>query len=205
MRQKYIAIIDYGMGNLKSVSRAFTHLGAHICITRDANKINQADKIVLPGVGAFGHCINNLKQHNLIEPIKNNIQQGKLFLGICLGLQVLFESSEESPTNQGLGIIKGQVNKFTDQKLKIPHMGWNQINIKNSPKLFKNIPENSYFYFVHSYYSNPVEPIDIAASCHYQLNFCAAIEQDNIMACQFHPEKSQKWGLKILENFINMS
>ncbi len=202
-----IAIIDYDMGNLKSVSKAFERVGADVCVTRDPKKIQASDKIVLPGVGAFPKCMENLQSYHLIDPLLAEIKKGKWFLGICLGLQLLFDESEEFGPVKGLGILKGKVVKFDEQsKLKIPHMGWNQITCKGgvTPPLLKDIPDNSSFYFVHSYYVDPTDKKIISTETDYGTSFCSSIQKDNILACQFHPEKSQKWGLKVLENFKNL-
>lgn len=200
-----IAIIDYDMGNLKSVSKALETLGADVCVTRDPNKIKDADKIVLPGVGAFPMCMENLKNYGLMDPVKDSIKAGKWFLGICLGLQLLFEESEEHGGANGMGILKGRVLRFDFQSaMKIPHMGWNGINKKGEPLLLKEIPDESSFYFVHSYYVAPEDTSITATETDYGISFCSSIEKDNILACQFHPEKSQKLGLKILENFAKL-
>lgn len=208
-----IAIIDYDMGNLKSVSKAFEAVGADVCITRDPKIIANADKVVLPGVGAFSHCMDNLKNYGLIDPIKQSIKSGKWFLGICLGLQLLFEESEEFGPVKGLGILKGSVARFNASRftnderrttLKIPHMGWNQIIKQGDPILFKDIPDETSVYFVHSYYVKPTDTKIIATITNYGIDFCSSIQKDNIVATQFHPEKSQKWGLKILENFVKL-
>lgn len=200
-----IAIIDYDMGNLKSVSKAFETVGAEVCVTRDAKKIKDAEKIVLPGVGAFPKCMENLEQYGLIDPIKESIKSGKWFLGICLGLQLLFGSSEEHGGSKGMGILKGSVPRFKNKfAIKVPHMGWNSIKKKNDPVLLKKIPDDSSFYFVHSYYVNPEDETIIATKTDYGIPFCSSIQKDNVLACQFHPEKSQKLGLRILENFTKL-
>lgn len=203
-----ISIIDYDMGNLKSVSKALECVGAKVCVTRDPKKIQSADKIVLPGVGAFGECMKNLKNYGLVDVIKNEIAKGKWFLGICLGLQLLFEESEEFGPVKGLGVLKGKVVKFESpktQQLKIPHMGWNQINQcrgEVSSPIFRSIPDESSFYFVHSYYVVPQEKSVILTTTDYGVSFCSSVQKDNIIAMQFHPEKSQALGLKVLENFV---
>lgn len=197
-----IAIIDYGMGNLKSVSKAFEKVGASVCLTRDPQKIQDADKLVLPGVGAFGKCMQNLNEYKLNSLIQSEIKKGKWFLGICLGLQLLFQESEEFGPVKGLGVLEGRVKRFElDAPYKIPHMGWNQIQKRGDPKLFKGIPDQTAFYFVHSYYADPTDASSISTSTDYGHAFCSSIEKDNILACQFHPEKSQAAGLKVLENF----
>ncbi len=198
-----IAIIDYDMGNLKSVSKAFEHVGGEVLITRDPKKIKSASKIVLPGVGAFSKCMENLKKYDLVEVLIEEVGKGKWFLGICLGLQLLFEESEEFGPTQGLGLLKGKVKRFqlSDKTLKVPHMGWNQAKKKGDPVLLKGIKDESSFYFVHSYFGDPQDKSIIATQTDYGISFCSSIEKDNLLACQFHPEKSQALGLKILENF----
>ncbi|MGB7292440.1 MAG: imidazole glycerol phosphate synthase subunit HisH [Thermodesulfobacteriota bacterium] len=199
-----IAIIDYGMGNLRSVSKAFESLGYSTSVTRNPEEILNSSGIVLPGVGAFGDCVRNLDEFNLIEPIKKWMIQEKPFLGICLGLQVLFEESEESPGISGLEIFKGKIvkfPKFDDKRLKIPHMGWNQVELVKETPLLKGIPDRSRFYFVHSYYPEPDDQDIIAARTTYGIDFTCAVSKGNIFACQFHPEKSSSMGLRILENF----
>ena len=199
-----ITIIDYGRGNLYSVEKAFSHLGAKTTITRDAEKIAKADKIVLPGVGAFGDCMDNLIRCDLVDVIKTIIKQGKPFLGICLGLQLLFESSEETPGVTGLGIIAGKVQKIKSTGLKIPHMGWNNLKIPGKGSMLKDLPKEPYVYFVHSYHGVPDNTEFIAATIEYGETLTAAIEFENIKAVQFHPEKSSDIGLKILSNFKEM-
>ncbi|MEK7306784.1 MAG: imidazole glycerol phosphate synthase subunit HisH [Nitrospirota bacterium] len=202
-----IAIIDYGMGNLRSVQKAFERIGHSAVVTRDKKIINDADKIVLPGVGAFPDCMKNLADLGLIDPIIKSVEAGKPFFGICLGLQVLFTESEEFGTHKGLDIIKGRVIRFPEglssngTKLKIPHMGWNEIRIKKKTPVLDGIPEGSYLYFVHSYYVVPEDKEITATTTDYGVEFVSSIWKDNIFACQFHPEKSQQAGLKILENF----
>ncbi len=200
-----IAIIDYDAGNMKSVEKAFQYLGAPVCITGDPETILNADKVVLPGVGAFGDAMRLLKERGLDLTIKEAAVSGKPFLGICLGLQLLFESSEESPGVEGLGLLKGQILRIPDKPgLKIPHMGWNTINIRPGCPLFKDVPDQSYMYFVHSYYLKAEDPADVAATTHYSTVIHAAAARDNIFACQFHPEKSSRCGLQILKNFSEM-
>jgi len=190
------------MGNLRSVTNAFARLGGSIVVTRDKGRIAEASAIVVPGVGAFGKCMENLRGFDLLDVLREQISKGKPYLGICLGLQMLFESSEEAPGVEGLSLVKGSVRRFKND-LKVPHMGWNQIEqIKNS-QIFKGIDQGEYFYFVHSFYPEPGEDV-IASKTDYGSLFASSIERDNIFACQFHPEKSQKVGLRLLQNFINL-
>lgn len=197
-----IAIIDYGVGNLFSVEKAFVKLGADVIVTSDAEEIAKADKIVLPGVGAFGDCMQNLIESGLIPTILDAVATGKPFLGICVGLQILFEGSEESPGIAGLGIIKGMVKKIYAPTLKIPHMGWNSLELAAVSPLFQALPKSPYVYFVHSYYAVPEDPAIITAVTEYGQQVTAAVAQKNIQATQFHPEKSGDIGLLILKNFI---
>jgi imidazole glycerol-phosphate synthase subunit HisH len=197
-----IAIVDYGMGNLRSVSKAFEAVGHRAVVTRDKETIKNASHIVLPGVGAFGDCMANLEQFELVEPIRSTIQSGKPFLGICLGLQLLFTESEEFGVHKGLGIIPGKVRKFTlDPVLKVPHMGWNQVKLQRPCPLFKGIADGSHWYFVHSYFVDPVDHTLAAATTTYGIPFVSSIWKENIVACQFHPEKSQSVGLQLVKNF----
>ncbi|MCK5392349.1 MAG: imidazole glycerol phosphate synthase subunit HisH [Deltaproteobacteria bacterium] len=199
-----IAIVDYGMGNLRSVSKAFQSQEFPAIVTRNPDDIAGASGLVLPGVGAFGDCVKNLGEYGLIDPIKEFIDSGRPFLGICLGLQVLFEESEEAPGVKGLGLIKGRVIKFPDFKnegLKVPHMGWNQVTIKKDIPILEGVPQNSWFYFVHSYYPKPEDDNVSAVKTFYGLEFTAAVAKDNIFASQFHPEKSSTLGLKVIQNF----
>lgn len=196
-----ITIIDYGMGNLKSVAKAFEHVGASVEVTSDPNRLKGADKLVLPGVGSFGHCLEELKRLGLDDAIKEQVQQDKPFLGICLGLQTLFEGSEESPQIPGLGLIKGRVRAFDREKLKVPHMGWNELMLPVQDPCLKGLESGDHMYFVHSFYVDPIDTGVAVALCDYGQKFCAAIRKDNIFACQFHPEKSQENGLKLIENF----
>ena len=200
-----IAIIDYGAGNLQSVKKALDFIGAESVITDNPDTINACDKILLPGVGSFGDAMDSMTEKGLVETVKQNALSGKPFLGICLGLQLLFEESEESPGVKGLGIFKGKIKKFSpDMGLKIPHIGWNSLEIKQKDTLFKNIPENSYVYFVHSYYLHAEDENDIATVTNYGTDFHSAVGKDNIFATQFHPEKSGDVGLQILKNFASM-
>ncbi len=200
-----IAIIDYDAGNLKSVEKAFDYLGEKAVITRDREEILSADRVVLPGVGAFGDAMDKLHRYGLVEVIKEVAASGRPFLGICLGLQLLFESSEETPGVGGLGICKGKILRIPDQEgLKIPHMGWNSLKYDHPGRLFAGIPEGSYVYFVHSYYLKAEEPEIVKASTQYSTHIHASVEQGNVFACQFHPEKSSEVGLAILKNFIEV-
>ncbi|MFH1406840.1 MAG: imidazole glycerol phosphate synthase subunit HisH [Candidatus Omnitrophota bacterium] len=195
-----IVILDYGMGNLRSVEKGFEQVGFEALISSKPADLEKADAIVLPGVGAFADAMEELRSRKLIEPIKDNIKHGKPFLGLCLGMQLLFTKSYEGSQTPGLGILEGEVKKFKGD-LKIPHMGWNQIEIKNECRILKDIPEDSYFYFVHSYYAEPKDKSVVAAWTDYGGEFASVVCRDNIFATQFHPEKSQELGLKILKNF----
>jgi glutamine amidotransferase len=202
-----ISIVDYGMGNLRSVKKAFENLGFLTSVTRDPEVILNSSGLVLPGVGAFGDCVKNLEEYDLVEPIKKFIKRGKPFLGICLGLQLLFEESEESPDIKGLGILRGKVvrfPRFDKERLKVPHMGWNQVEIKLELSILRGIPQGSWFYFVHSYFPEPEDKSVIAGKTNYGIEFTSAVQKENIFACQFHPEKSSTLGLGILENFALM-
>ena len=194
-----IVIIDYGMGNLHSVNKAMKYVGAEVEVTSEAAKIAKADKVILPGVGAFGDCMLNLEKYGLVPVIKETLASGKPFLGICLGLQLLFEGSEEAPGIQGLGFFKGQVEKIKTD-LKVPHMGWNSLVLKNpSPLLAKSA--DGYVYFVHSFHAVPEDNAIITAVCNYGIEVTAAVGRANVQAVQFHPEKSSKVGLGILQAF----
>ena len=200
--EKKIAVIDYGMGNLKNVKNAFNFLGYSAKITSDFEDIKNATHLVLPGVGGFKDAMATLKRKDLVNPVKYAIAEGKKFLGICLGMQLLFETSEEFGYSEGLGIFKGKVVKFDKKTVNlIPHIGWNDIEILKPLEEFKGIENKSFFYFLHSYYCVPDEDI-AAAVCDYYGKFTACVKKDNIFACQFHPEKSHKEGLALLKNFI---
>ncbi len=200
-----ISIVDYGMGNLRSVKKAFEGLGFSATVTRDLEEILNSDGLVLPGVGAFGDCMKNLLEYELVGAIEKFIKKGKPFLGICLGLQLLFEESEESPDSRGLGILKGKVVKFPINKgLKVPHMGWNQVDIEGELSITRGIPRRSWFYFVHSYFPEPEDKSVTFGRTQYGIEFSSAIQKENIFACQFHPEKSSTIGLRVLENFALM-
>lgn len=200
-----IAIIDYDAGNLKSVEKALIRVGADPVVTRDAKVITRADKVILPGVGAFGEAMEKLKSFDLIDPIYKVVEQGTPFLGICLGLQLLFEYSEEKEGCKGLSLLKGGIKRIPDAPgLKVPHMGWNSLKITENAKLFRNLPENPYVYFVHSYYLQAEDPVIVAATTEYGVTIHASVEKENLFACQFHPEKSGETGLMILKNFVEL-
>lgn len=195
------------MGNLRSVQKALEHVGYSATVTSQPEEIAQADKVILPGVGAFGDAMRELSQRDLVAPIRESIAQGRPFLGICLGLQLLFEVGYEGGEQVGLGVLGGTVERFSSellrqQELKVPHMGWNQITVaKADSPLMKDIPSDAYFYFVHSYYVRPAQAEAVWLNCQYGVDFCAAVWQDNLFATQFHPEKSQRDGLQLLKNF----
>ncbi|MBR5047825.1 MAG: imidazole glycerol phosphate synthase subunit HisH [Eubacterium sp.] len=200
-----IAIIDYDAGNIMSVEKAIKHLGEDLVITSDPERILASDKVILPGVGAFGDAMDMLRKAKLDQVIYDVVDRKIPFIGICLGLQLLFESSQEAPGITGLGLLPGKILRIPDEEgLKIPHMGWNSISCRKDSKLFKGLPEEPYVYFVHSYYLAAENKEDVAATTYYSTLIHAAVEHDNIYACQFHPEKSGTVGLKILDNFIHL-
>lgn len=200
-----IAIIDYGAGNLQSVSKALAHIGCEAFITRDKDKILKADGAVLPGVGSFGDTMDTMTEYGIKDTVIEYAKSGKPFLGICLGLQLLFPKSEESPEAEGLGIFDGSITKIpSGEGLKIPHIGWNSLNIKKSDGLFKGIGKNPYVYFVHSYFLNASDKSIVSAQTEYGVTIDAAVEKGNVFATQFHPEKSGETGLKILRNFADI-
>lgn len=200
-----IAIIDYDAGNIKSVEKALKTLGQDVVITRDADVILSADKVILPGVGAFGDAMGKLHDYGLVEVIHKVVEKKTPFLGICLGLQLMFESSEETPGVEGLSILKGKIVKIPENgELKIPHMGWNSLHFQNGGRLFANLPQDSYVYFVHSYYLQAEEESIVKATTDYSTCIHASVEKDNVFACQFHPEKSSDVGLTILKNFCSL-
>ncbi|MDH5667730.1 MAG: imidazole glycerol phosphate synthase subunit HisH [Nitrospira sp.] len=197
-----IAIIDYGMGNLRSVSKAFEAVGHEAVVTRNAQVISNASHVVLPGVGAFGNSMINIERYDLVEPIRASVRSGKPFLGICLGLQILFTESEEFGLHKGLDIIPGKVRRFVvDAGLKVPHIGWNQVDFQRACPLFDGIPDGTDWYFVHSYFVDPDEHRFTASTTTYGAPFVSSVWKDNIVACQFHPEKSQAVGLHLIKNF----
>jgi glutamine amidotransferase len=206
-----IAIIDYGMGNLRSVQKGFEKVGYEAVVTADPKVVLEAERIVLPGVGAFRDCIRNLEAGGFVEPILRVIQEGRPFLGICLGLQLLFTESEEFGLHKGLDIISGRVVRFPEgmteagEALKVPHMGWNQLSFKRHPTAFAGLEEGTNVYFVHSYYVKPDDESVIATTTSYGIEFCSSVWKDNIVATQFHPEKSQAKGLAILKQFAAMT
>ncbi len=201
-----IVIVDYGMGNLRSVEKAIASIGASSVISNDPDAISKADKLVIPGVGAFGDCMKNIRAYGIEDAVKQSIAKGMPVIGICLGMQMLFEDGDENPGVKGLGLMKGSVKGFdhnlsAGKGLKIPHMGWNIVRQIKKSFLFEGIPDKSYFYFVHSYYPSPVEDVSIGITDH-GIDFTSVIQKDNVVATQFHPEKSQANGLKLLSNFV---
>lgn len=202
---KMTAIIDYDAGNIKSVEKALLKLGEEAIITRDRETILHADRVILPGVGAFGDAMNKLRSYGLEEVIHEVVDKGIPFLGICLGLQLMFERSDESDGVKGLGLLPGEVLRIPDDEgIKVPHIGWNSLKFPNKGRLFQGIPEGAYVYFVHSYYLKAKEEDIVTASTEYGTLIHASVEKDNIFACQFHPEKSSEVGLSILKNFIGI-
>lgn len=205
-----IAIIDYGMGNLRSVQKGFEKIGSEAVITDDPQVVLQAERVVLPGVGAFRDCMHNLEQGGFVEPILKVIAAGKPFLGICVGMQLLFTDSVEFGLYRGLNVIPGHVLRFPDrmsvagETLKVPQMGWNQLSFKRRPPAFEGIDDGSNVYFVHSYYVKPDDSSVIATTTDYGIEFCSSVWKDNVVATQFHPEKSQAVGLRILKNFAEL-
>ena len=200
-----IAIIDYDAGNIKSVEKALLLLGQDVVITGDREEILKADKVVLPGVGAFGDAMDNIRRTGLVKVIREVTDRGTPFLGICLGLQLLFERSDEAPGVDGLGILEGEILRIPDKDgLKIPHMGWNSLHLENNGRLFRGIEEGSYVYFVHSYYLKAADERIVKASTEYSTHIHASVEKGNVFACQFHPEKSSDVGIQILRNFVEL-
>lgn len=204
-----IAIIDYGAGNIRSVENAMKYLGQEAVLTSDPKTILSADHIILPGVGAFGDAMGRLRRTGMDDVIREAASRGTPFLGICLGLQLLFESSEESPGVEGLGILPGRIIRIPDgtengRKRKIPQIGWNDLSYPNPGRLFKGVPEHSYVYFVHSYYLQAADPSIVTATTQYGALIHASVERGNVFACQFHPEKSERIGMQILQNFLDV-
>jgi glutamine amidotransferase len=198
-----MVIVDYGMGNLRNVQKAFERIGTEAGITRSKKEIRSAPAIVLPGVGAFKDCMENLERYGLVEPLLRSIEKGTPYLGICLGLQILFSESEEFGSHRGLDLIKGKVVRFKpDTEHKVPHMGWNTIELRKECPFFGGVEDGSFFYFVHSYYVVPEETTCVSTLTRYGDPFASSIWKENIFATQFHPEKSQENGLRILENFV---
>lgn len=200
-----IAIIDYDAGNIKSVEKALLALGEQAAVTRDSEKILGADGVILPGVGAFGDAMKRLESYGLVETIHQVAERQIPFLGICLGLQLMFDSSEESPGVQGLGLLPGRIVRIPDDGgLKVPHIGWNNLKYPHPGRLFRGLPEDAYVYFVHSYYLQAQEESIVKATTEYGALIHASVERDNLFACQFHPEKSSSIGMKILQNFMEV-
>lgn len=201
-----VAIIDYDAGNIKSVEKAVAAFGKDVTVTRDADTILSAEHVILPGVGSFGDAMEKLHDYGLVDVIKKVVDKKTPFLGICLGLQLLFESSEECEGIDGLGILPGKIVRIpAGENLKIPHIGWNSLSYPNMGRLFEGIPENPYVYFVHSYYLQAEDEEIVTAVTEYGVTIHASVEKDNVFACQFHPEKSSDVGLKILNNFLDIS
>ena len=204
-----IAIIDYDAGNIKSVEKAFDFLGADTVVTRDPKEIFRADRVVLPGVGAFGDAMNRLNEYGLVSTIKEVVEKETPFLGICLGQQLLFDSSDESAGVSGLGILRGKIVSIPERDkegnaYKIPQIGWNSLSFPKKGRLYKDVPEGSYVYFVHSYYLNADDKDIVTATTQYSTTIEASVEQGNVFACQFHPEKSADVGMQILRNFTEI-
>ena len=200
------AIIDYDAGNIRSVEKALLALGEETTVTGKASEILEADRVILPGVGAFGDAMKKLWEYELVDVIWETVRKKTPFLGICLGLQLLFERSDESPGAEGLGILEGEILRIPDNAgVKVPHIGWNSITYPNRGRLFEGIPENSYVYFVHSYYLKAADKEIVTAQTQYGALIHASVEKDNVFACQFHPEKSSEIGLAILRNFISIN
>ncbi len=201
-----IAIIDYDAGNIKSVEKAVQYLGEEAKVTRDPEEILSADGVILPGVGAFGDAMGKLRDYGLIDVIHECVRREIPFLGICLGLQLMFERSEESPGVEGLGVLEGEIVRLpAESGLKIPHIGWNNLSFPRRGRLFEGVPEDSYVYFVHSYYLKAKDPAIVTATTEYGAVVHASVEKGNVFACQYHPEKSSGVGLKMLENFIKLT
>ncbi len=201
-----IALVDYGMGNLRSVEKALTRVGANVRIVSDRESVLAADALVLPGVGAFGDCMANLGKAGLVDAVRGFIATKRPFLGICLGFQALFETSEEAPGVKGLAVFSGTVPRFAANNLKVPHMGWNELRIQQREcPLLNGVADGSRVYFVHSYYCKPASASVVCGTTEYGIEFCSMLWADNVYATQFHPEKSQAVGLRMLENFVGLS
>ena len=201
-----IALVDYGMGNLRSVEKALARVGADVRIVTGAKEVREAGALVLPGVGAFGDCLKNLDRQGLIAPLREFIESSKPFLGICLGFQTLFDSSEEAPGLAGLGVFPGTVPRFAANGLKVPHMGWNRLDFKRDDcPLLAGVEDGSFVYFVHSFYCQPAKPEVVCGTTEYGVKFCSMLWAGNVFATQFHPEKSQAVGLRMLENFVKLT
>ena len=200
-----IAVVDSGSGNLRSVERALAHAGGAPVLTRDPDVVRRADRVVVPGQGAFADCMAAMQRSGLGEAVREVVRAGKPYLGICLGLQILFEDSEEHGPVAGLGILPGRVVRLPAGRLKVPHIGWNQVRGHGEEPLLRGIPREAHFYFIHSYVAVPAEPHSVALTCDYGGPFCAAVRVGNLFACQFHPEKSQAVGLRLLGNFAGAS
>jgi glutamine amidotransferase len=196
-----VAIIDYGIGNLRSVEKAFSAVGVDAVITADRERLLAAERLVLPGVGAFGTCMSEFERHGLKELVIDRVEQGTPLLGICVGMQMLFEESAEFGKTKGLGLLKGQVNRFDDDSLIVPHVGWNQVGRTSLSPLLNDVSDNSFFYFVHSYYCEPADKDAIVGETEYGVTFASVVAKKNIYGVQFHPEKSQNAGLQLLKNF----
>jgi glutamine amidotransferase len=200
---KGVAIVDYGVGNLRSAQKAIEHVGAQAEVTSDPSRIAQAAAVVLPGQGAFGTCMRNLRAAGLVEPVRDAVRSGKPFLGICIGMQLLFEGSDESPDVEGLGVFGGRCVRFPrDPVRKVPHMGWDQVRVVQKTPVLAGIEDGSYVYFVHSYYAVPADPSIVATETTYGPTFASSVAKDNVFAGVFHPEKSQRTGLRLLHNFV---
>lgn len=200
-----IVIVDYGSGNLRSVQKGFERAGYAAVVTSDPKAVSDASHLVVPGVGAFPECMKNLEALHLLKPITESIRAGKPYLGICLGLQILFTEGMEFGSHPGLDLVPGQVVRFPEGDLKVPHMGWNQLRIEKKSPVLEGIPDGAYFYFVHSYYGAPKKNNWVATTTDYGVRFPSAIAHENVFACQFHPEKSQRMGLQILANFAKLN
>lgn len=195
-----IVIVDYGVGNIRNVERAFTKLNMEVIVTREIEKIDQASAIILPGVGAFRDAINNLKKYDLVECLRRNAEKGTWIIGICLGMQLLYDKSYEDGEYDGLGLLRGDIVKFVDSELKVPHMGWNQLVKRRDDEIARGLSENDYVYFVHSYYLRNEDPDSVICTSYYGVDVPAIIRKNNIIGMQFHPEKSSAVGVKILSN-----